>query len=338
MATEYAAPFAGTAIATSQQFRDRNKMLGPDGIWGDPTSTAGQVSDGGSGASINIQNMTAIVQGSMYQLTAGPLNLPVAANGGGSNRFDIVALTYDAAHSPGIYARIIQGTPGAGLPAMTFNSSGVWDHGIAHYEKTPAGAIVNLVDRRKFLDPNGDGVIVNFGPTTAHLFPTGSAIRGQRFKYRNTGEVWEFDGTNWVFKEPGSQCPPVSGFSGTDVTTTSTSFVAGSPLVEATFIAPPSGSVYITVSSAPECDVPSSATCSFEVRVTNSAGAVVLAAADDRGVGVQEDNWAQASYRYLLTGLTPRAQYYARTMHRSSNGAATATFFTRGILVEPVLP
>lgn len=338
MAIEYAAPFAGSAIATSQQFRDRNKMLGPDGIMADVLSTAGAVSDGGAGASVNIQNMTAIVQGSMYQLTAGPLNLPVAANGGGSNRFDIVALTYDAAHSPGIYARIIQGTPGAGLPAMTFNASGIWDHGIAHYEKTPAGAIVNLVDRRKFLDPNGNGVIAKFGPTTDHLFPTGTAIRGQQFKYWDTGEIWQYDGATWKFTEPGSQCPPVSAFNGTDVTTTSTSFVAGSPLVEGTFVAPPSGKVYITVSSAPECDAPSSATCSFEVRLTNSAGAVILAAADDRGVGVQENNWAQASYRHLLTGLTPRVTYYARTMHRSSNAAATATFFTRGILVEPVLP
>lgn len=337
MATEYAAPFAGTAIATSQQFRDRNKMLGPDGIDALPTATAGQVSDGGSGASINVQNMTAIVQGSMYQLSGGPLNLPVAANGGGSNRFDIVALTYDAAHSPGIYCRIIQGTPGAGLPAMTFNASGIWDHGIAHYEKTPAGAIVNLVDRRKFLGPQG-GILANFGPTTDHLYPSGSARKFQQFKYQNTGEVWEFDGAAWKFKEPGNQCPPMSAFNGTDVTTTNTSFIAGSPLVETTFLAPPSGSVYITVSSAPECDAPSSATCSFEVRVTNAAGAVVLAAADDRGVGVQENNWAQASYRYLLTGLTPRVTYYARTMHRSSNGANTATFFTRGILVEPVLP
>lgn len=334
MATEYAAPFAGTTIATSQNFRDRNKMLGPDGIDAIPTSTAGAVSDGGSGASINIQNLTAMIQGSMYQLTGGPLNLPVAANGGGSNRFDIVALTYDQSHSPGIYARIIQGTPGAGLPAMTFNASGVWDHGIAHYEKTPAGAIVNLVDRRKFLDPQG-GILANFGPTTDHLYPSGSARLGQRFKYRNTMEVWEYDGTQWVFKEPGSQCPPVSNFTETDATTTSTTYVAGTN-VDATFVAPPSGKVYITVSGATECVAPSAAQLSFEVRITNSGGAVVLAADDANGIGQQEDKWSQASGRLLVTGLTPRVTYYARCMHRASGG--TATFFRRGILVEPVLP
>lgn len=336
MATEYAAPFAATVIGTSQQYRDRNKMLSPDGIDALPSDTAGAVSDGGAGTSINIQNLTAIIQGSMYQLSGGPLNLPVAANGGGSNRFDIVALTYDASHSPGIYARIIQGTPGAGLPAMTFNASGVWDHGIAHYEKTPAGAIVNLVDRRKFLDRQG-GILANFGPTTDHLYPTGSARKFQRFKYQNTLEVWEYDGAVWKFVEPGSQCPPVSGFSETDQNTSSTTPQVGSPTVSATFIAPPSGKVYITSFGACECTAPSSAQLSFEVRVTDAAGAVILAAGDDHGTGQQEDKWSQASARHLITGLTPRVQYFTRTMHYSSS-AVSSTFFRRGILVEPVLP
>lgn len=334
MATEYAAPFASTVIATSQNFRDRNRMLGPDGIDALPTSNAGQVSDGGAGGSVNIQNMTAIVQGSMYQLTGGPLNLPVAANGGGSNRFDIVALTYDAAHTPGIYARIIQGTPGAGLPALSFNSSGVWDFGIAHYEKTPAGAIVNLVDRRKFLTRHGT-VLVNAGPTPDHLYPSGSAQRWQRYTVQNTGEVWEYDGAAWQFKEPGNLCPPVQSVTATSATTASTSFVSGTN-VEVTFTAPPTGKVYVTVSGATECTAPSSSQLSFEMRQTNVSGAVVVAADDGNGVGQQEDKWSQGSGRVLITGLTPRSTYYARCMMRASS-AVTATFFRRGILVEPVL-
>lgn len=337
MATEYAAPFAGQTIATSQQFRDRNKMLGPDGIDADPTTTAGAISDGGAGASINIQNMTAFLQGSMYQLTGGPHNLPVAANGGGSNRFDIAVLRYDASVTPGIKATIVQGTPGAGLPALTINSSGIWDMPLGHYEKTPAGAIVNILDRRRFIHPGGRGVYANFGPTVDQVFPAGSAKRGQRLIYRNTNEVWEYDGTTWTFVEPGSQCPPVSGFDETDTTTTSTSFISGTS-VSATFIVPPSGKVYVTVSGALECAAPSAAQLSFEVRVTDSAGAVVLAATDANGIGQQEDKWSQGSYRHLVTGLTPRVQYYARTMHRTSNAAQTASFFRRGILVEPVLP
>lgn len=345
MATEYAAPFgppSSTTIATSQQWRDRNKNLSPDGIDATVTATNGAVSDGGAGASVNIQNVSAIIQGSLYQLTAGPLNLAVAANGGGSNRFDIVCLTYDASHNPGIYARIVQGTPGAGLPALTFNSSGVWDFPLAHYEKTPAGTIVNLVDRRRFLDPSLSNVLVNAAtPLVVDpliFFPAGTARRGQRLLYWPTREVYLYDGTNWVYTEPGTNAAPQQGFDNTTLNFTSTTYAAGSPLVEATFLAPPSGKVYITVSGQPECVSPSSSQVSFEVRNTNSSGSVVLAASDDRMVGQQDSFWSASSRRHLLTGLTPRSQYYARTMHRASNAANTATTFIRGILVEPVLP
>lgn len=337
MATEYAAPFAGSTIATSQNFRDRNKMLGPDGIDADPTTNAGQVSDGGSGASVNIQNFTAILQGSMYQLTAGPLNLAVSANGGGANRFDRVVLTYDASNPQPIRTRIVSGIPGGGLPALTANASGVWDMPLAQYEKTPAGAITNLIDCRRFIHPGGRGVYANFGPTVDQVYPTGTAKRGQRLVYRNTDEVWQFDGTNWVWVEPGSQCPPIDAFNETDQTTTSTSFTAGTSL-GVSFVAPPSGKVYVTVSGATECAAPSAAQLSFEVRITNVSGAVVLAATDENGIGQQEDKWSQGSDRVLVTGLTPRVTYFARTMHRSSNSAQTASIFRRRILVEPALP
>lgn len=340
MATEYAAPFAGSVIATSQQFRDRNKMLGPDGIDADPTSTAGAVSDGGAGASINVQNMTAMLQGSMYQLTAGPLNLPVAANGGGSNRFDRVVLTYDASFTPGIRTRIVQGTPGAGLPALTFNASGVWDMPIAHYEKTPAGAIVNIVDCRRFLDAGWNGqVISNASVATDHVYPPGSARRGQRLMYWSTKEVWGFDGSVWFFQEPGTVCPPVQTFSETDQATTSTTYAAGSPVVAATFIAPPSGKVLVSVMGATEAATSaSSGHVSFEVRVQDSVGAIVLGTDDARGQGTQGDTWSQASDEYLVTGLVPHVQYYARCMHKSFVSGNEATIFRRRILVKPVLP
>ncbi len=338
MATEYAAPFAGSVIATSQQFRDRNKMLGPDGIDADPTSTAGLVSDGGAGASVNIQNMTALVQGAMYQLTAGPLNLPVAANGGGSNRFDRVVLTYDAAATPGIRARIVQGTPGAGLPALTFNATGIWDMPLAQYEKTPAGTIINMIDCRRFIHPGmRASVYANFGPTVEQIYPAGSARRGMRLCYRNTDEVWQFDGTTWVFVEPGSQCPPVTSFSETDQNTTSTTPQAGSPIVSATFIAPPTGKVFVHIQGAMEGTSPASAYISFEVRVTDAAGAVVLATADDRAIGQQESFWSQSGATFLVTGLVPRVQYYARTMHYSSAAGSDATIFRRRITVQPSL-
>lgn len=340
MATEYAAPFAGSVIATSQQFRDRNKMLGPDGIYADVTSNAGLVSDGGSGASVNIQNMTAIVQGSMYQLTAGPLNLPVAANGGGSNRFDIVALTYDASHSPGIYARIIQGTPGAGLPAMTFNASGVWDFPLAHYEKTPAGAIVNMVDRRRFLDPGMNGQVLSnrsfaaiADAATDYVFPPSAARRGDRLRYWQNKTEWEYDGTAWKWTGAGTLCPIVAIADSTTRTTTSTTYTNITNF-STTFIAPPSGNINVHLMTAPELD-DGNAYMSFEIRNNTGAGAVVLAASDSRGVSKQGPDNAQFGYQYPVSGvLTPGNTYWIQTLERSSSGG-TATFFRRYLAVEP---
>lgn len=339
MPTEYAAPFAASPIANSQQFRDRNKMLGPDGIYGDVTSNACQVSDGGSGASVNIQNATVLVQGTMYQLTGGPLNLPVAANGGGSNRFDIVCLTYDASHTPGIYARIIQGVAGSGLPALTFNASGVWDFPIAHYEKTPAGAIVNMVDRRRFLDPGNAGRVMSnrtwtlFTDTACdYIFPPGAAKRGDQLRFWQNKTVWEFDGAAWKWIEPGTVCPVTVITDGTTRTTTSTSYTNITNF-STTFIAPPSGAVTVELMTALELDT-GNAYMSFEVRNNNGSGSVVLAGSDARAVSVQGADNAQFSARYPVTGLTPGNTYWVQTLEKSSS-AGTSSFFRRQLMVEP---
>src|SRR5689334_24629467 len=125
MATETAVPFVGSAITTSQQYRDRYRPTQPDMIDASYGSTALAVANSGNTA-VTVQNGGALVQAARYDLTSGPLSLSVAANGGGSNRFDIVCLTYDSSHSPPVYARIVQGTAGAGLPALTNSATGVW--------------------------------------------------------------------------------------------------------------------------------------------------------------------------------------------------------------------
>ena len=339
MATEYAAPFASNPIANSQQFRDRNKMLGPDGIYADVTSNAGLVSDGGAGASINIQNVTAIIQGTMYQITGGPLNLPVAANGGGSNRFDIVSFTYDASHNPGIYARIIQGAPGSGLPTQTFNASGIWDFPVAHYEKTPAGAIVNLIDRRRFLDPGANGQVLSnrswtqlTGTMVDYIFPPGAARRGDRVRYWPNQTIFEWDGTAWKWIQGGTLCPLVTITDTTTRTTTSTTYTNITNF-STTFVAPPSGTVFVNLMTALELDT-GNAYMSFEVRNNTSGGAVVLAGSDARAVSVQGPDNAQFDARYPVTGLTPGNTYWIQTLERASS-AGTATFFRRQLMVEP---
>jgi hypothetical protein len=148
---------------------------------------------------VSIANGGAIIQAARYDLTAGPLVLAVATNAAGSNRFDIVCLTYDATHSPVVYLRIVQGTAGAGLPALTNSASGVWDFPIAHYEKqTGTNLIINIRDRRKFAD--GAGQTVGLDDTTGTLgvgwFPPAPRI-GQVQRFWPSGNSYVWDGTAW---------------------------------------------------------------------------------------------------------------------------------------------
>lgn len=187
---ETARPSPTSTIATSQQYRERYAPTQPDMIAASFGSTALQVANSGD-TNVSIQNGGAIVQGCRYDLTGGPLLLPVATNGGGSNRFDLVCLTYDASHDPMVYARIVQGTPGAGLPALTNNPTGVWDFPIAEYQKTPAGAITGLIDRRKFSNGLG-GIVTN--PVGG--FPPAPYV-GMTMEVHPDQMVYRYDGTNW---------------------------------------------------------------------------------------------------------------------------------------------
>lgn len=223
MATELAIPFVGSAIATSQQYRDRYRWSIPDGIDA-PVSLvsgagSGAVADGGGGTTITIQNVSAYVQGARYELTAGPLSLPVSANGGGANRYDIVCLTYDAAHSPGVYARIVEGTPGAGLPALTHSATGVWDFPLYHYQKTPAGAITGLTDRRRYVDVyTGEVSTSAVGTGTNDVWPPAAARKGARMKYDGAlFSLWEFDGTSWILLRGIMSTGSASNFTGPSV-------------------------------------------------------------------------------------------------------------------------
>lgn len=154
-------------------------------------------------------------------------------------------------------------------------------------------------------------------------------------------EIWRSDkgyfeiynGTAWV---PWVVTPPapVQVSDGSTVTTSSNLFVAGSPVVSTTFVAPASGRVCVTVTAQVECLAPSSGYVSFQIHNgSTSAGSIFTSAASDNSVAVQEDHFAQASTRTLVTGLTGGATYFIQAMHRTS-GASAMTAFMRRLLVE----
>jgi hypothetical protein len=137
---------------------------------------------------------------------------------------------------------------------------------------------------------------------------------------------------------------PVSTFGGTDILgETSTSFVAGTPSVGMTFVAPLSGIVFVTVDAHLEENTNgNTGYCGFELRDggTIGSGTVIVAASTDWAVGTSNSVAAGGAARVngmkrrLVTGLTPGATYNVRTMHLTTPGGSVDVFF-RAITVEP---
>lgn len=120
----------------------------------------------------------------------------------------------------------------------------------------------------------------------------------------------------------------------------SASGLAGSPQVEVSFPAPPSGKVYITVGGRITANVEGGQTIlSWQLRKSNND--VVQEPITNHGIvcGEEADTGAPtrlgASKRKLWEGLTPGDTYKVRTMHYVSGGSGTCQY--RSILVEPVL-
>lgn len=115
---------------------------------------------------------------------------------------------------------------------------------------------------------------------------------------------------------------------------TSAAYITGTPLCEGTFIAPPSGRVMVQVGLNATGSNPQRIYFSWEMRVTNVSGAVAVAAADANGILTDWPNGAQVGGPITpVTGLTPGATYYVRTMHRVLGGSGS--IFVRRITVWP---
>lgn len=124
----------------------------------------------------------------------------------------------------------------------------------------------------------------------------------------------------------------------TDITgISSTSYIAGSPEVGTAFIAPTSGRVVVLINGRIESDTGGGDRIflSFELyEGSDSSGTQVLAGDDDSAcvTGSTATGEGQSASK-LVTGLTPGATYFARTVHRV--GAGNATVRLRRIVVSP---
>ncbi|MFY1688183.1 Gp37-like protein [Plantactinospora sp. WMMB782] len=119
---------------------------------------------------------------------------------------------------------------------------------------------------------------------------------------------------------------------------------AGTTPVNITFVAPPSGKVYVTVSGNVRQSINGNQTvlsCDVRAGTTPGAGTAVITADYRRGIvtnaGVVSAGpaYAAGSRRFLVSGLTPGASYTAQTYHWVTP-AGTGQVYARSLSIEPV--
>ena len=335
--TETAVPTLTSVIPPATAYRDRHRPAQPDMVDDAYGGTGLQVTNAADVA-VNVANGGAVVQGTRYDLTGGPMVLAVNPNPGSANRYDIIALTYDNSHNPPVYLRTIQGVSGAGMPALTNSWTGVWDFPIAHYEKQPGGSLVNLRDRRKFSNNMG-GIIAaddSSGSNGIGWFPPAPRV-GHTVRFMPSGNSWTWTGTAWAMPAQGSAPNTLQAVELTSQTTSSNSFQIGSPACSLTFVAPVSGAVLITVEGRGSTAGDNFAlSIGYQVRLTNSTGVIFDDNSEDVTSSADASN-TSSSHRAYLPGLTPGTTYYVQTKHKSSTSGSSITVIGRQLIVEPVI-
>jgi hypothetical protein len=123
--TEVGRFFDAVLYSEADQAEVQNRFRSPGVIAG-----AGSTLLVGAGGSMvaRVLSGEAFVQGFWYKNTA-TLDLPVANNTSGSTRIDVVVLRLDRIGNTLVLA-VLQGTPGAGTPALTQNAV-VWEMSLA---------------------------------------------------------------------------------------------------------------------------------------------------------------------------------------------------------------
>lgn len=154
----------------------------------------------------------------------------------------------------------------------------------------------------------------------------------------STTQGWYFTQFT-AYKADAETLPAVAfGYQGSNASTTLTTYSAIAPGLEVSFVAPPSGSVWITIFNDISMSGTAAGVGSYEVRTASGGGGSVVQAADDTRsnlfAGVAS-RVAASGPRMLVTGLTPGTTYWARTMARQGTGTGNATFNVRRLLVEP---
>lgn len=187
--------YPNPAVTQLQHERLVGRSL-PSGLLGVPTDPVLVYADGVGTREVRVRaDRQAVVQGYGWQNDGDVLTLPaLAANASGSTRVDLVVLRLDRSDWS-VRVKVVQGTPGAGEPAVTVQtgSSGVWELPLAAV--TVASGAVSLAG----------GTVT---PVAWYLSPDGQILctsttrppheRGRRIFESNTSREYISTGTVWL--------------------------------------------------------------------------------------------------------------------------------------------
>jgi hypothetical protein len=175
----------------------------------------------GTGLQVLVEAGEAWVQGH-YAEWESQEALTVASNSSGSTRIDVVVVRADFVNND-IELDIVAGTPGAGAPSLTENTS-TWEIPLAQYTVTNgASAPTSFVDRRTFSEAGATQIEVRLRRTTGVSIAPGFS----------TDVTWDTEDSDpWGFWSSGSNLTVPSGAAGTYLVT-----VLADPLGSATAIA-----------------------------------------------------------------------------------------------------
>jgi hypothetical protein len=299
-----------------------------DGLVGSPTDAA-LVSADGSGMHVFLAaSRYGQVRGHAWTSGASTVTLTIGANSSGSTRTDLVVLGLDRS-TWNATAYVKAGTPGSGAPALQTDTgdTGIFEIPLAEVtvlNGTSAISAGQVKTRHWYARPDG---VASASTDTRPPSPT----PGMRMWESGTAYVW--NGSIWekVSNPPtpvqSTQTTILSGLTGPsgigdDSTWRGFSSAVWTPL---TFVVPPTGRVYVTVSGWVENRATTSS--SMWLSYFSTGGGMTSGldpdVMDARAVSTRASR-VVASNRKLYTGLTPGATVTLTPAYNSTTASSDA--------------
>lgn len=194
-------PAAATSrVVTDAQYEILGRGFACDGILAPSATTA--VYGDSSGRQVKVRaNKAGLVRGHGWDAGATDTILPIAANSSGSTRYDVVVLRYSRS-TYAVAATVVQGTGGAGVPAITRDAgtTGSWDVPVAVVTVANGASTItagNVVDVAPLITVAGDLV---YPSIAARGYSHPSPTVGDRC-FLSDGLVWSvYNGSAWKFE------------------------------------------------------------------------------------------------------------------------------------------